>query len=366
MKKILLISAFVPSRKTAGQNYTRQLIEDLSGRYEVDLICFRNRSEAEGIAVPDTNMLKCIVVDKKDKLFNALKLPFLHPIFTARFQWSVVRYIRKNKHRYDALIFNFGQVFAYALFAGHSRKIVITHDVMIQKFSRQKNIFGYLENRFVKFSERLLYKTATLIFCHSPKDETLIRNIYGVKAHHISLYFDELLLRTDYKTIVPKDYFVMYGAWGRKENTEGLTWFLDEVFPRTPRLNIKIIGGNMPSDVRRKIDETDRVEYLGFVENPYGYIAEAQGLIAPLFHGAGIKVKVVEALALGTPVLGSAVAWEGIDLYLPLGEHTRIVDTPEEYVRILENRRPVTIADKIRLAQSFRAKNQTKSILNYL
>ena len=98
MKKILLISAFVPSRKTAGQNYTRQLIEDLSGRYEVDLICFKNRSEAEGIAVPDTNMLKCIVVDKKDKLFNALKLPFLHPIFTARFQWSVVRYIRKNKH----------------------------------------------------------------------------------------------------------------------------------------------------------------------------------------------------------------------------------------------------------------------------
>ena len=47
MKKILLISAFVPSRKTAGQNYTRQLIEDLSGRYEVDLICFRNRSEAD-------------------------------------------------------------------------------------------------------------------------------------------------------------------------------------------------------------------------------------------------------------------------------------------------------------------------------
>lgn len=63
-----------------------------------------------------------------------------------------------------------------------------------------------------------------------------------------------------------------------------------------------------------------------------------------MFHGAGIKVKVVEALALGTPVLGSAVAWEGIDLYLPLGEHTRIVDTPEEYVRILENRRLVTIA----------------------
>ena len=250
----MLISAFVPSRKTAGQNYTRQLIQDLSLHYEVDLICFRNRREVEGIAVPDTNMLKCIVVDKKDKLFNALKLPFLHPIFTARFQWSVVRYIRKNKHRYDALIFNFGQVFAYALFAGHSRKIVITHDVMIQKFSRQKNIFGCLGNRLVKFSERLLYKTATLIFCHSPKDETLIRNIYGVKAHHISLYFDELLLRTDYKTIVPKDYFVMYGAWGRKENTEGLTWFLDEVFPRTPRLNIKIIGGNMPSDVRRKID----------------------------------------------------------------------------------------------------------------
>ena len=139
MKKILLISAFVPSRKTAGQNYTRQLIEDLSGRYEVDLICFRNRSEAEGIAVPDTNMLKCIVVDKKDKLFNALKLPFLHPIFTARFQWSVVRYIRKNKHRYDALIFNFDR-YSPMRYLPDTRKIVITHDDDPEIFQAEKHI----------------------------------------------------------------------------------------------------------------------------------------------------------------------------------------------------------------------------------
>ena len=52
---------------------------------------------------------------------------------------------------------------------------------------------------------------------------------------------------------------------------------------------------------------------LGFVDNPYKIMSESLGLIAPLFHGAGIKVKVIESLACGTPVIGTEVAFEGID-----------------------------------------------------
>ncbi len=54
------------------------------------------------------------------------------------------------------------------------------------------------------------------------------------------------------------------------------------------------------------------MELLGFVENPYPVLAGARALIAPLFQGAGVKFKVLEALACGTTVVGTEIALEGI------------------------------------------------------
>ena len=181
---------------------------------------------------------------------------------------------------------------------------------MIQKFSRQKNIFGYLENRFVKFSERLLYKTATLIFCHSPKDETLIPEyLQREGASHI-VVFRRIVAAHRLQDDRSQGLFCNVRRLGTERNTEGLTWFPTRCF-RTPRLNIKIIDCNMPSDVRRKIDETDRVEYLGFVENRYGYIAEAQRADRAFVSRSRHQSQSGRSVGLGTPALGSAVAWEG-------------------------------------------------------
>ena len=69
----------------------------------------------------------------------------------------------------------------------------------------------------------------------------------------------------------------------------------------------------MPEELQAKIKSNSSIEYIGFVDNPYPIIAQAKGLIAPLFHGAGVKVKVIESLSLGTPVMGTDITFEGID-----------------------------------------------------
>ncbi len=110
------------------------------------------------------------------------------------------------------------------------------------------------------------------------------------------------LLELDLLTLKQEDYFCFFGAWHRPENSEGLAWFLTEVLPETPGLTYVIIGPNLPESIKTQIRGSKQVTYLGFVDNPYEYLGRSRALIAPLFKGAGVKVKVVEALCCGTPV----------------------------------------------------------------
>lgn len=115
--------------------------------------------------------------------------------------------------------------------------------------------------------------------------------------------------------IVNLKQYAFYGAWYREENSAGLLWFLEQVLPYLPQGNRYIvIGSGVPKavlDTAKKYSEA--IHFVGFVDNPYRLIASCCALIAPLFQGAGVKVKVLESLACGTPVIGTAIAFEGID-----------------------------------------------------
>ena len=120
-----------------------------------------------------------------------------------------------------------------------------------------------------------------------------------------------MILNIDLEQVQIEDYYVMYGAWNRKENQESIEWILDNI--RKESIRIKIIGGGLSEVLKNKIKNHTNIEYIGFVDNPYFEIAKSKGLLAPLFNGAGVKVKTIESLALGTPVIGTDITFEGID-----------------------------------------------------
>ena len=105
------------------------------------------------------------------------------------------------------------------------------------------------------------------------------------------------------------------------------------------------------------------VEYLGFVDNPYPIIANAKAEIASLHKGAGVKVKCVEALGSGTPIIGTEVAFEGI------GEEYRkymiLANSPEEYKNIILDY-PFTLSQKIEAKKNFIKYYNNKKILEYI
>ena len=122
------------------------------------------------------------------------------------------------------------------------------------------------------------------------------------------------------------------GSFRHHPNSEGVKWFAQTVMPQLavshPGLQLSIYGADMTDEVRAL--ETDNIDPVGFVEN----IADAYDrhlvFVAPLLSGAGIKGKVLAALAHGVPCVLTPMAAEGIGLRH--GHDCMIAETPADWV----------------------------------
>ena len=107
------------------------------------------------------------------------------------------------------------------------------------------------------------------------------------------------------------------GGFQHPPNVDAVEFYANEIWPllkeRCPNLETYIIGSRMP-DSLRKLGESKGLKMLGFVEDLTPYYESCTLAIAPLRYGAGVKGKVNQALSFGLPVVGSAVAVEGMNL----------------------------------------------------
>ncbi|WP_249411205.1 glycosyltransferase family 4 protein [Nocardioides faecalis] len=134
---------------------------------------------------------------------------------------------------------------------------------------------------------------------------------------------------------------VFSAAFFRRENFEAAYWFLDHVWPiiskSRPDARVRFAGARPPAELLRRADE--RVEVTGFLNQITDGYVDGLLAIAPLRRGAGLKFKVVQALAMGFPIVGTSVAMEGLDDVL--GRSVSVFDSAEafagEVLRILDS-----------------------------
>ena len=127
------------------------------------------------------------------------------------------------------------------------------------------------------------------------------------------------------------------GGFAHGPNVDGTVWFCQEIAPILRgaglKFELQIAGSNPTADIWDL--EADDVHVLGFVsdEKLQSLYREADVVIAPLRFGAGVKGKVVEAMASGVPVVTTQAGAQGLagaDDYLFLG------DTPEEFAAAVQ------------------------------
>ena len=120
-------------------------------------------------------------------------------------------------------------------------------------------------------------------------------------------------------------------------NVDAVMWFAHSVFPRIrrerPDARFWIVGAN-PSRAVRQLAHEPGVVVTGRVPDTRPYLAHATAVVAPLRIARGIQNKVLEAMAMGRPVIASAQAFEGLRVE---SERDLIVaQSADEFVRAIE------------------------------
>ncbi len=125
---------------------------------------------------------------------------------------------------------------------------------------------------------------------------------------------------------------VFVGAMGRDHNLNGITWFLDRTWPRIaeacPATRLYVVGGGPPDWLRARADG-ERVFVTGFVEDVGPWYRAATIFISPLLVAGGLLQKVVDAMAMGVPIVATSVCNHGI-CAIP-GTHLITADDPEAF-----------------------------------
>jgi sugar transferase (PEP-CTERM/EpsH1 system associated) len=139
-------------------------------------------------------------------------------------------------------------------------------------------------------------------------------------------------------------------------NQECMFEFCDRTWPllreKRPNLRMQIVGAD-PSPAVTQLAERPGIEVTGSVPDVRPYVRGSAAMIAPLNIARGTQNKLLEAMAMGVPVVTSSVAAGGVDAVA--GEHLLVADSPEDcrdaVLRVLDDR-----SERTRLAEAGRAR----------
>lgn len=246
-----------------------------------------------------------------------LLLPVLPFDFFSRFSFRLLAYLRSLGCQ--KVTFNYNQLLIYPLLARRLESEIVVHDVMHDMWHSHVGLRRPFW-RLVRFWERRLVRwlpaTATLVFL-SDKDRDMLAA--GVRCQVRVLYLPALLasgaartraIERQSLTLGPGVRVGLLGAWNRPENSSGAQAFLDALDPEVrDGLRMRIAGPGS-----EQLPNGSSIEKLGFVDDLSDFFDDIDVFVAPLDSGAGVKIKVLNAMEHGVPLLLTGKAVEGIEM----------------------------------------------------
>lgn len=194
--------------------------------------------------------------------------------------------------------------------------------------------------RYLQFLARRLkvYETEQInrfhqIFAISEQDrQSIVRfgGEAGIEVFPVALDFEKYItdpLKTSFPTLFH------LGAMDWRPNKEGLEWFLDEIWPDIEKLSSElrfyIAGKNMQKEFFEYDSENLVVE--GEIFDAVDFINSKAIMIVPLLSGSGMRVKIIEGMAMRKCIIATSMAAEGIKCVH--GRDILIADTADEFYR---------------------------------
>lgn len=118
-------------------------------------------------------------------------------------------------------------------------------------------------------------------------------------------------------------------------NQEGLIWFIENCWNNIhlnhPDLKFYVAGRNAPTWLIRKI-EAPNVIFLGEIEDAYAFMNSKSIMVVPLLSGSGMRIKIIEGMALGKAIISTSIGTEGIST--TSGKNIQIANSAREFIDV--------------------------------
>ena len=168
-----------------------------------------------------------------------------------------------------------------------------------------------------KALEYSIMKKSDVVYYPSIVEENIIKkedkNI-NVKAIHAYI-FDNVDTSSEFNP-EEREGMMFVGGFNHTPNRDAVKWFVEKIYPiieEEATIPVYIVGSNMPREIEHM--GNSNINMLGFLseEELNNLYSKTKLVIVPLRYGAGIKGKVVEAMANGMPMVSTSVGTEGIE-----------------------------------------------------
>jgi polysaccharide biosynthesis protein PslH len=194
-------------------------------------------------------------------------------------------------------------------------------------------VYNSLNWRKLAREERAAWRRFDGVTLTSRRDEQLVQSEYPeVRSAVVPNGVDVGEFSVSESSGEP-DTILFFGAINYHPNHDGVTFFIDEILPKLrrirPNVRLQIVGPGARQSVLDR--QGNGVEVVGMVDEVGPYIERASAVVVPLRIGGGTRLKIVEAMSKGKPVISTRLGAEGLDVV-----HDRdvlLADEPEDFAQ---------------------------------
>jgi glycosyltransferase involved in cell wall biosynthesis len=244
---------------------------------------------------------------------------------------------------------NMGQ---YALPFTRSRRVLDLHNALWVLYKRLAETTAYTSPmkyillrdwRLLKRYEGELCRAFEAVTAVSEEDKAALMEA-GARSDMTVI---PIAIDTDEQAFIQRQpsgpHIVHIGTMYWPPNIDGITWFLDEIYPRVkaqvPDVRCTLIGARPPASISDRAKTDPSLTVTGYVADPLPYLRDSSMMVVPLRSGGGMRVKILNALSQGIPMVSTTVGCEGIAV--THGEDILVADDPAAFadatVRLLKD-----------------------------
>ncbi len=354
LRKLLFITSELPfPALSGGKLKSLRLLEHLSSRFDVTIACPLKLEDGKHLADFERHFegrLAAVMTEAVEVSRSPLNMVRSYvlgiPLNVLRTRAKALGdRIANAAQGTDIIYLDHYEVFQYAPREFSGPIVYHAHNAYHKLWARYGDASSNLPLRLAARYEAARVRTYEAKVCNAsdivyaaPRDIDALRpycnaHVHWAETAHLG---DDAQLTLDPLTWSKTEERLVYvGYLGWEANVLGLLWFLKHVWPKVrathPSFQLDIVGKNPDERLKTAVARADNVRLLGFVADLEDVYRRSRLCIAPLTFGSGMKVKVLDAMARGIPVVTTPTGAESIDARHR--EHLLVCESAEAMAR---------------------------------